>query len=326
MKPSQLIALIMLVLVLVLAACQRLVLPLPILPPTVNVPNPDLFDFTGTPSPVLTPTPTYLLFPSPDLDFTPTRLPIPSATQPPVNTPTAEVILANVLDSPPVQIMPMGDSLTEGGYPGPAASYRGYLEEMLRAAGYNFDFVGTQCGQAHSGTDCDHEGHGGFTIGPDEPDLLGWHANLFDHLEAYLVEKPDVILLLIGINDMFPTENRPDDPACASAKLQTLVQRIRFLIPEVRIFVASLAPTGWFNGTEWPDYMAVCRMAETIGDADPQDAVYFVDLQGILEPLMNKSTDFYDGLHFSESGAQKVAEVWFDALVRSGVLNGKRED
>jgi lysophospholipase L1-like esterase len=314
-------------LVLVLAACQGLAFPLPTLPPTVIVPSPNLLYSTGTPAPVLTPTPTYHLFPSPDLDFTPTRLPsTPSMTPPPVNTPTAEVILANMPDSLPVRIMPMGDSLTEGAYPGPAASYRGYLEIMLRNAGYNFDFVGTQWSQAHGGTDYDHEGHGGFTIGPDESDLMGWHSNLYDHVDMYLEKDPDVILLLVGINAMFPTENRPVKPADAPAKLETLVQRIRFLSPEVRIFVASLAPTGWFNGTEWPEYMAVCRMAETIGDADPQDAVYFVDLQGILEPLMDKSTDFYDGLHFTESGAQKVAQVWFDALVSSGVLNGKRED
>jgi hypothetical protein len=47
--------------------------------------------------------------------------------------------------------MPLGDSLTSGNYPGRVHSYRGYLETLLREAGYNFDFVGTQSRLAHGG-------------------------------------------------------------------------------------------------------------------------------------------------------------------------------
>lgn len=63
--------------------------------------------------------------------------------------------------------MPLGDSLTSGNFPGRVHSYRGYLETLLREAGYSFDFVGTQSRPAHGGTDPDHEGHSGYTIGPD---------------------------------------------------------------------------------------------------------------------------------------------------------------
>ena len=98
----------------------------------------------------------------------------------------------------PWRIMPLGDSLTEGAYPLGFHSYRGYLEIQLREAGYNFDFDGTQWGLAHGGTDYEHEGHGGFTIGPDDTVSSGWPGNIYARLDYYLKTDPDIILLLIS--------------------------------------------------------------------------------------------------------------------------------
>ncbi len=85
-------------------------------------------------------------------------------------SPTATPTTEPTREPGPWRIMPLGDSLTEGSYPDSHHSYRGYLEMMLRDAGYEFDFVGTQWRLGHGGTDFEHEGHGGFTIGPDELD------------------------------------------------------------------------------------------------------------------------------------------------------------
>jgi lysophospholipase L1-like esterase len=219
------------------------------------------------------------------------------------------------------RIMPMGDSLTEGDFPDGHHSYRGYLEVQLREAGYQFDFVGSQWKLAHSGTDYEHEGHGGFTIGPDESMASGWSANLDARLDYFLNKaKPDIILLLIGINDLFPTAQRPVDPAQADEKLAGFVKHILEIDPDAHIFVASLAPVN-FEWTDYqPEYEAVNRMAEQIGNADLHDRIYFVDMNRKLTPTLT-SADFFDGVHFSESGARKVARVWFEALQDSSILD-----
>jgi lysophospholipase L1-like esterase len=218
--------------------------------------------------------------------------------------------------------MPLGDSLTSGNYPGRVHSYRGYLEELLKEAGYAFDFVGTQSRPAHGGTDPDHEGHSGFSIGPDQRrfcDICST-ANLYDHLEEYLATEPDIILLLIGINDLLLFEDLPAEPAKAPEKLANLVRRIQELRPETAILVASLAPINYMDSTELAYYAEINQMAEQLGTANPEDRIYFVDLNRSLEAMIDRSAVFTDGVHLGEGGARKMAHAWFEALVGSGLL------
>lgn len=222
--------------------------------------------------------------------------------------------------------MPLGDSLTAGSNAGRSHSYRGYLEALLREAGFDFDFVGTQSWPAYGGSDPDHEGHPGYTIGPD--DIVsgnGERINLYDHLYEYMQTEPDVILLMIGINDMYAGGIRPNAPGQAAGKLAGLVRRIQELRPGAAIFVASLAPASRYDVSAWPEYQAVNEAARQLGEADPADAVFFVDLNGRLAPGWNPEVDLIDGVHFSESGARKAAAVWFDALVQSGVLKQRQQ-
>lgn len=223
----------------------------------------------------------------------------------------------------PWRIMPLGDSLTSGTFPGRVHSYRGYLEGLLLAAGYSFDFVGTQTRLAHGGSDSDHEGHSGFSIGPDEARfcLECDTANLYDHLDDYLTTEPDIVLLLIGINDLIPLDVRPVNPADAPQKLAGLVLRIQQLRPGVFIFVASLAPINYTDAATLPSYQAINQMAEEIGTHDSNDQIYFVDLNREMERTMDRKEDFADGVHLAEGGARKMAQIWFDALVASGMLS-----
>lgn len=287
----------------------------------------------GYRAPVPTTTPPLMLE-----TFSPTGLPtepptpkvemlLPSATTALIEatatpTPSPEPTLLPTT-SRPWRIMPLGDSLTSGNYPGRVHSYRGYLEGLLREAGYSFDFIGTQSRLAHGGADLDHEGHSGFTIGPDDARFCEEcsTANLYDHLEEYLQTEPDIILLLIGINDLLPLDVRPVNPEEASGKLAALVERFLELRPEAHIFLASLAPVNYRDETRWSAYQQVNQKAEAVAAADPGDRIYFVDANRILEHTLDPETDFADGIHLAEGGARKLAEVWFDALIDSGVLD-----
>jgi lysophospholipase L1-like esterase len=128
------------------------------------------------------------------------------------------------------------------------------------------------------------------------------------------------VLLLIGVNDLLPLVERPVNPADAPANLARLVQRLQELRPQVYIFVASLTPTNYHPLSSLPAYQGVNQMAEQLGTADPQDRIYFVDLNRVLERTLDRQTDFADSVHLTEGGARKMAQVWFDALVASGLL------
>lgn len=217
----------------------------------------------------------------------------------------------------PVRIMPLGDSLTEGNYPNQIHSYRGYLRARLLANGYtNIDFVGDRPRQAHGDAlpiDPDQSGHGGYTIGPDTYRFCDTceTTGLYEHIAAWLaVSNPDIVLLLIGMNDLVAADNHPPNYAqTAPDRLEQLVARIQSLQPNATILLSSLLETR--ESTEgWYKYDAVNLRAAAIGNADVDDNVLFVDLNAVeLE-----DEDYFDNVHLVESGARKVADGWYCAL------------
>ena len=228
------------------------------------------------------------------------------------------------------RIMPLGDSLTAGGGADPNAqqSYRGHLYNTLRAAGYSIDFVGSDATPTLTGGDADNEGHGGYTIGPDssqyctraatrELQCQPQHFNLADNIDGWLAAaKPDVVLLLVGVNDQYPADVapgttgllRPVNPDEAPAKLTALVARLAASSTQPWVFVASLPPA--MSGTVSSSVDTLNATARSLGSASTTDKVVLVDLASTA--LI--STDFADSVHLSDSGAAKIAERWFRTI------------
>ena len=126
---------------------------------------------------------------------------------------------------PLVRIMPLGDSITQGGY---TAGYRPELASLLKAAGYSTEFVGSQQNGLPDFADRGHEGHPGFLIGDVSAQAATW-------VEA---AKPDVVLLLIGTNDAL----RSPDPKHSLDRLATLVAKIERSAPHAHVLVSSVIP------------------------------------------------------------------------------------
>lgn len=228
-----------------------------------------------------------------------------------------------------LRVMPIGDSLTEGGGVGGHVSYRADLYERLVEEGYSVDFVGSQKDPAPGVPDRDNEGHGGFTIGPDTNKFCarGFDgtttcneetSNISDNVDGWLAAaKPDVVLLLIGVNDNFAEQVAPGAsgivrsqlPADAPAKLTDLVSKIRSKAPGSVVIVASLIPTPL--DAVWPAVPQLRNTAESLASRS-DGHVRFADLASVvLDPQ-----DYVDGdqIHLSATGAAKVAEVWLIPL------------
>ena len=109
---------------------------------------------------------------------------------------TAFGIIQSQAAEPPVRILPLGDSLTDGFTGTPVqGGYRNRLYSLLNGAGYQVDFVGTFSDSSNPTLpDANHQGLGGARVDHIQANIGGWLNQ---------VEDPDVILLLIGTNDFY---------------------------------------------------------------------------------------------------------------------------
>ena len=188
-----------------------------------------------------------------------------------------------------VPIMPLGDSITQGGAIG---GYRLDLGAKLRADGHPIDFVGSLADGPASMPDRNHEGHPGWTIAQIDANITGW-------LNTY---HPHTILLHIGTNDMYGS-----DPGGAPRRLSALVDRITNQVPDAELFVATIIPIRFadptvrtFNAAIAPDMRAKAAAGKRVHLVDMYPAVAIADLP--------------DGIHPNAAGYSKMATTWYNAL------------
>jgi lysophospholipase L1-like esterase len=224
--------------------------------------------------------------------------------------------ISNTRTCDPIRVMPLGDSLTS--YPD---SYRGPMYRSLQAAGWNVDFVGTMTAEPLGGGDPNHEGHGGYRIGPDpERDFEGNAANLADRIEGWLTgQNPEVILLNIGTNDIGAGGTTA---ATAPARLTKFVDSLRRLVPGAQVVVGGLPPNGWSDAGKGlvrdaagglvpgtPEMVAISAAGASAATAHP-GSVQFVP---VFERLITAGFDPTPGLgtsdntHFSLAGGEQFA-------------------
>lgn len=206
---------------------------------------------------------------------------------------TQRTVNSNLSSSRPFKIMPLGDSITDGYFvPG---GYRIDLWQHLTERGYAIDFVGSQRNGSEGLPDLEHEGHSGWRIEEIHQRIREWLAR----------SQPDLILLLIGTNDMaqgYGVETAPD-------RLNALIEEIWTQLPEVRLFVASIPPIGEpvLNGRAIDYNRAIAQLVKQKQTEDK--SIVFVDLYYVLS-----LDDLPDGVHPNREGFRKIAKVWDKAL------------
>ncbi len=144
----------------------------------------------------------------------------------------------------PMNVMLLGDSITDN-------HYRAGLWRRLQSGGYQFDFVGTQhsypllvrVGELRVGDatfDSDHQGHMGWQTSEL---LLGseWDpdGNLASWLDALGADRPDIVTVHIGTNDLIVGVASPADTVASIAEI---VDVLRQANPDVTVLIAQIIP------------------------------------------------------------------------------------
>lgn len=224
------------------------------------------------------------------------------------------------------RIMPVGDSKTEGGGGGNSqSSWRGILRTRLIRNGYKLDYVGDRQNYAEGDTipnDPDHAGHGGYTIGPDINRFCPTceTTGIYEHIQDYLPQaNPDIVLLAIGINDMFgDNSHAPGYRQSAPQRYQDLVNKILELKPGVRLVLGTVEPVKWDKnwGSNPSDQSlgALNAKIREIANASATDNIFLADVYQKMLATWDPG-DFFDDLHLSKQGATKDTNAWFEALV-----------
>jgi len=197
----------------------------------------------------------------------------------------------------PLKIMPLGDSITYG--QGAAGGYRAPLFRLLVNANYNVNFVGSQNDNAPTWfPQPNHEGHSGYRIDQIQSGFLGWVQS---------TSTPDIILLLIGTNDY----GQNKDPNNATNRLDQLITLITKNVPDAKLIVANLTLRTDYPSLETsiekgfnPYVPAIVAKHAALGQH-----VSFVDMHSALG-----ASDLGDNLHPNQSGYNKMATTWFNAI------------
>lgn len=211
-----------------------------------------------------------------------------------------------------IRIMPLGDSITAGvdfvdnRMTCDKGGYRTHLWKKLSAINIAFDFVGSQT-DGPSAIAQNHEGHPGWKT-----------SQLIENINAwYHAHVPDIILLMIGTNDIVADQNAD----IAYNRLQTLVDILFKLNARLALIVASIPPLEWSNSRNHlqPQVLSFnSRIPRLVKQHKAKGHLaYFVDVCSAMEQA------HLIGSHPSPSGYEKIAEVWFPVLRRviTDILN-----
>ncbi len=212
------------------------------------------------------------------------------------------------------KIMPMGDSITYGVGSESTAGYRELLYTLLKNRGDTFTFVGPHSGYAtetltQAGSQY-HAGISGIAItnfnncATAYSNRSGLHENLKNWIGPGK-ETPDVILLMIGTNDI----DQNFEPENAPKRLNAFITSIYDYCPNVKLFLATIVP---MKNERNPNVIA-CNAAFPQLVAEHRAKGHDVRLVPMYDAL-DTTTDFADTLHPNLSGYTKMAQTWDAAL------------
>ncbi len=225
-----------------------------------------------------------------------------------VNSTTSRLSSYQFVQQTKVKIMPLGDSLTQGGQHKTSA-YRAFLSTMLKDGGHNSVFVGCHNWSYDSIRDGNwyHSGFGGATV-----------ETLSSFLKDMTECDADIVLLMIGRND-----NTKQISAEQTVKNidELLVNELYKMYPGVHIFLANPPPCRVYGGGETllindnvmktflPAYREYVEQKKAAGYK-----IDFVEMTTETTGIVWSDFTAEDFCHPLPDGYEKIAKVWYDAI------------
>ncbi len=201
------------------------------------------------------------------------------------------------------KIMPLGDSITYGTFPG---GYRKDLANYLSTNGINFDYVGASQLNPANGVDPDHNGYPGYRT-----------DQILSKLPSWLALNPEMVLLHLGTNDLMQGKTT----SFAINNLKSIINLITTNAPHRRVYVATIVPIiNAGDRTPAPgvveSYNAQIRnLVQT--SVNEGRKVTLVDMNNSaifpVNPIMNAAQPG-DGIHPGQQGYTEMAKLWMAAI------------
>jgi hypothetical protein len=216
-------------------------------------------------------------------------------------------------------IMPLGDSITG------STCYPQLLSKELISNGHTkFTFVGMNLNNQSCGAGAPSlmtEGHGGYDVTylvTNSPPQSG-HGTLSE-LQSWAAEKPDVVLMQYGTNDVWSG----DSLSSILSAYSFVVDQFRSQNPSIIFFVAQITPmhpsgcSACESNVEGLNSMIPSWAAGKTSTASP---IYVVDVWAALPQASYLPSSQYtsDGVHPNPAGSQLVADTWYAALVAKNI-------
>ncbi len=202
-----------------------------------------------------------------------------------------------------VRIMCVGDSITEGGVT--FHIYRPLLNQLLAAAGYRYEFVGSRSSM-HDGIILKHEGYGG----KNAEQIASYISTTFSNHVA------DVVLIHAGHNYDGSVLGETVVINKVDAATRSMIATARVHNPRATILLAQV-----ITSAKLPKYAYIPalndRLASIAGElnTESQPVLIVNQADGWNPGDFPDSDTISDLVHPSLQGANKMANKWFNALV-----------
>ncbi|CAI6094527.1 unnamed protein product [Clonostachys chloroleuca] len=205
-----------------------------------------------------------------------------------------------------LRILTIGDSITAG-FPwrGDGNGYRGKLREDLSKN--DVVFAGTITTDKSTMKGNHYAAWPGKTI-----------KYISDRVDASLAQRPNIILLAAGTNDMnsntdIATEG--NDPANAAARLGNLIDKMVTKCPDASILVSLIMPTCG-DSNHAAQNQRTTQFQKLTSEVvkkrfDANKKVLAVDFVGFWSNLISN-----DCVHPSEAGYYKMGDSWYDFITQ----------
>lgn len=196
-----------------------------------------------------------------------------------------------------LKIIAIGDSITQGGSKPNEFTYRLPLSIMLKNAGYDIEFVGTQ----HSGLDKSFKWPPGFD---------NVHEGYYGKPATYVAEQlkvnltkisaPDLALIHLGASGIhYRNKTKP-----VFKPMHSIITELRKKNPKVRVLITEFHLHGY---KAWYLRMNLILFAKY--ESTAESPVYSVP-----DHVDFSENDTIDGMHPNLSGQEKMAKAWFNSI------------